>query len=132
MPDETIILKFRHLLEAHPLASALFNDISAMLAERGLILRDRTVVDATLIAAAPSTKNRDRKRDPQMTPSKKGNQYHFGMKAHIGVDVDSGLVHTLQITTAKVADCLMRDSLTHGDENIVLGDRGYTVITITT
>ena len=126
MPDESTILKFRHLLEAHPLASALFNDISAMLAERGMILHQGTVVDATLIAAAPSTKNRDRKRDPQMTHSKKGNQYHFGMKAHIGVDVDSGLVHTLQITTAKVADCVMRDSLTHGDENIVLGDRGYT------
>lgn len=126
IPDETTILKFRHLLEAHRLASALFNDISAMLTERGLILRQGTVVDATLIAAAPSTKNHDRKRDPQMTHSKKGNQYHFSMKAHIGVDMDSGLIHILQITTAKVADCVMHDSLTHGDENIVLGDRGYT------
>lgn len=84
------------------------------------------IVDATLIAAPPSTKNRERKRDPEMTSTKKGNNYYFGMKAPIGVDAESGLVHTVAVTTAKVADGVMTDALVHGEEQIVLGDRVYT------
>lgn len=126
MPDETTILKFRRLLESHQLASALFAETAAMLAEKGLLLREGTMVDATLIAAPPSTKNRERKRDSEMSSTKKGNNYHFGMKAHLGVDADSGLVHTVEITTAKVADGAMTDALLHGEERVVLGDRAYT------
>jgi IS5 family transposase len=126
MPDETTILKFRHLLEKHHLAQALFDETAALLAEAGLLLRQGTIVDATLIAAPPSTKNRERKRDPEMSSTKKGNNYHFGLKAHTGVDADSGLVHTVEITTAKVTDGTMTDALVHGDEQIVLGDRAYT------
>lgn len=98
MPDETTILNFRHLLEAHHLAESLFAEVVALLTEQGLILREGTIVDATLIAAPASTKNRDRERDPEMTSSKKGNQWHFGMKAHIGVDTAHGLVHTMEAT----------------------------------
>jgi IS5 family transposase len=102
MPDETTILKFRRLLERHQLAQTLFNETAALLADKGLLLRQGTIVDATLIAAPPSTKNRDRKRDGEMSSTKKGNNYHFGMRAHIGVDAESGLVHAVEITTAKV------------------------------
>ncbi|MEC4746990.1 IS5 family transposase [Methylomicrobium sp. Wu6] len=125
MPDETTILKFRRLLESHQLAQTLFDETAALLAEKGLLLRQGTIVDATLIAAPPSTKNRERKRDKEMSSTKKGNNYHFGMKAHIGVDAESGLVHTLEVTTAKVADGVMTDALLHGEERIVLGDRAY-------
>ena len=99
MPDETTILNFRHLLEEGHLAETLFGEVVALLTERGFILRQGTIVDATLIAASPLTKNRDRKRDPDMTSSKKGNDWHFGMKAHIGVDTAHGLVHTVKGTT---------------------------------
>jgi IS5 family transposase len=126
MPDETTILKFRRLLEAHQLSAALFSETAALLAEKGLLLREGTIVDATLIAAPPSTKNRERKRDREMSSTKKGNNYHFGMKAHIGVDAESGLVHTVEITTAKVSDGTMTDALLHGDEKVVAGDRAYT------
>jgi len=126
LPDETTILRFRRLLERHHLARTLFGETAAMLAGRGLLLRQGTIVDATLVAAPPSTKNRDRKRDPEMTSTKKGNNYHFGLKAHIGVDAASGLVHTVEVTTAKVADGSMADLLLHGDEDVVLGDRAYT------
>jgi IS5 family transposase len=126
MPDETTILKFRRLLETHGLAQTLFDETAALLAEKGLLLRQGTIVDATLIAAPPSTKNRERKRDGEMSSTKKGNNYHFGMKAHIGVDADSGLVHTVEITTAKVPDGVMTDALLHGEEQVVLGDRAYT------
>jgi IS5 family transposase len=125
MPDETTILNFRHLLEAHQLAESLFNEVVSLLTEQGLILREGTIVDATLIAAPPSTKNRDRKRDPEMTSSKKGNQWHFGMKAHIGVDTAHGLVHTMEATTGKVSDYSMAETLLHGEEATVHGDRGY-------
>jgi IS5 family transposase len=125
MPDETTILKFRRLLETHRLAQSLFDETAVLLAERGLLLRQGTIVDATLIAAPPSTKNRERKRDAEMSSTKKGNNYHFGMKAHIGVDADSGLVHTLEVTTAKVPDGVMTDALLHGEETGVLGDRAY-------
>lgn len=126
MPDETTILKFRRLLERHALAEALFAATTAELAEQGVLLRQGTIVDATLIAAPPSTKNRARKRDGEMTSTKKGNNYHFGMKAHIGVDADSGLVHTLAVTTAKVTDGRLTEALLHGEEQVVLGDRAYT------
>ncbi len=96
-----------------------------MLTEHGLILREGTIVDATLIAAPPSTKNRTRTRDPDMSSSKKGNQWHFGMKAHIGVDTAHGLVHTMQATTGKVSDYSMSETLLHGEEATAHGDRGY-------
>ncbi|MCW8308439.1 IS5 family transposase [Acidiphilium sp. PA] len=125
MPDETTILNFRHLLEAHQLAESLFQEVVSVLTEQGLILRESTIVDATLIAAPPSTKNQARQRDPEMTSSKKGNQWHFGMKAHIGVDTAHGLVHTLEVTTGKVSDYSMAETLLHGDEQTAHGDRGY-------
>ena len=125
MLDETTILNFRHLLQAHQLAESLFQEVVSLLTEQGLILREGTIVDATLIAAPPSTKNKARKRDPEMTSSKKANQWHFGMKAHIGVDTAHGLVHTLEVTTGKVSDYSMAETLLHGDEATVHGDRGY-------
>jgi IS5 family transposase len=105
IPDETTILNFRHLLEA------LFDAVSIYLQDRSLLMRGGTIMDATLIAAAPSTKNEASKRDPQMSQSKKGNQWYFGMKAHIGVDPKSGLVHTVKTTTGKVHDAKMTDDL---------------------
>jgi IS5 family transposase len=125
MPDESTILRFRHLLEKHDLAVAIFAEVNAVLCEKGLSMKRGTVVDATLIAAPSSTKNQDKQRDPEMTQTKKGNQWHFGMKAHIGVDAQSGLVHTVECTTAKVADITMMEACLHGGEEIVLGDRGY-------
>jgi len=125
LPDETTILNFRHLLEAHQLAQRLFQEVVSLLTEQGLILREGTIVDATLIAAPPSTKNEDRKRDPEMRSSKKANQWHFGMKAHIGADTAHGLVHTVEVTTGKVSDYSMADTLLHGDEATAHGDRGY-------
>jgi IS5 family transposase len=95
VPDATTVLNFRHWLEEHDLTRALFDEIGAMLEERGLLMRQGTIVDATIIAAPPSTKNKIKARDPEMHQTKKGNQWHFGMKAHIGVDVASGLVHTM-------------------------------------
>lgn len=125
MPDETTILNFRHLLEKHQLAERLFQEVVSLLTERGLILREGTIVDATLIAAPPSTKNRARRRDPEMSASKKGNQWHFGMKAHIGVDTAQGLVHTVEATAGKVSDYSMAQVLLHGAEATAHGDRGY-------
>jgi IS5 family transposase len=125
MPDETTILNFRHLLEAHQLAESVFQEVVSLLTDQGLILREGTIVDATLIAAPPSTKNEARKRDPEMTSSKKASQWHFGMKAHIGVDTAHGLVHTLEATTGKVSDYSMAETLLHGEEATAHGDRGY-------
>jgi len=125
MPDETTILHFRHLLERHRLSQQLFAAVNGLLTEQGLLLREGTTVDATLIAAPPSTKNRDGKRDPEMTQTKKGNQWHFGMKAHIGVDDQSGLVHTVAGTTAKASDMSQFTGLLHGEEERVSADRGY-------
>lgn len=125
MPDESTILCFRHLLEQHDLAVAIFAEVNAMLSEKCLSMKHGTVVDAALIAAPSSTKNEDKKRDPEMTQTRKGNQWHFGMKAHIGVDAESGLVHTAKCTTAKVADITMLAACLHGEEEIALGDRGY-------
>ena len=97
VPDETTILNFRHWLERHDLSRSLFDEVSAMLEERGLLMRQGTIVDATIIAAPSSTKNKEKSRDPEMHQTKKGNQWHFGMKAHIGVDVASGVVHTVTV-----------------------------------
>ena len=125
MPDETTILNFRHLLERHGLSRQLFAEVNGLLTEQGLLLREGTTVDATLIAAPPSTKNREGKRDPAMKQTRKGNQWYFGMKAHIGVDEQSGLVHTLVGTTAKDSDMSQFAGLLHGEEERVSADRGY-------
>jgi len=124
-PDATTLLNFRHLLEEHNLTESIFNAINAHLASKGLFLREGTIVDATLIAAPPSTKNRTGERDAEMHQTKKGNQWHFGMKAHIGVDAQSGLVHTLVGTAANVHDVTQAQALLHGDETDVFGDAGY-------
>ena len=124
-PDATTLLNFRHLLERHQLTASIFNTINAHLAEKGLLLREGTIIDATLIAAPPSTKNKDGKRDPEMHQSKKGKQWYFGMKAHIGVDTQSGLVHTVIGTAGNVSDITQAQALLHGDETDVFGDAGY-------
>ncbi|QLF94212.1 IS5 family transposase [Pseudomonas sp. ABC1] len=126
IPDETTILNFRRLLEKHELAAGILAVINGYLGDRGLSLRQGTIVDATLIHAPSSTKNKDGKRDPEMHQTKKGNQYYFGMKAHIGVDDESGLVHSVVGTAANVADVTQVDKLLHGDENVVCADAGYT------
>jgi IS5 family transposase len=125
VPDETTILKFRHLLEKHGLGKALFDEMTATLTERGLLLRQGTIVDATLIAAPPSTKNRTRARDPEMKQTRKGNQWYFGMKAHIGADAASGCVHSAEMTSANVHDSVVTDTLLHGEEEIAFGDSAY-------
>jgi IS5 family transposase len=125
LPDETTILRFRHLLEENNLSIQLLATINATLATKGLMLKTGTVVDATLIAAPSSTKNSTRERDPEMHQTKKGNQWHFGMKAHIGVDADSGLVHTVIGTAANVNDVTQGHGLLHGDEQVVFADAGY-------
>ncbi len=125
IPDETTILNFRHLLERHDLTKALFHAVGRHLEKHGALLRGGTIMDATLIAASPSTKNKDRKRDPGMSASKKGNQWYFGMKAHVGVDARSGLVHTAGATTGKVHDAKVMDNLIREDDRAVFGDKGY-------
>jgi transposase, IS5 family len=125
IPDETTILNFRHLLERHDLTKAIFAGVVEHLAAKGELLRGGTIVDATLIAASPSTKNKEQKRDPEMSSSKKGNQWYFGMKTHIGVDAQSGLVHTAGVTTGKVHDAKVMDNLIREDDRAVYGDKGY-------
>jgi IS5 family transposase len=125
MPDETTILNFRRLLEKHDLAQAFFDEVKALLVDKGVLLKQGTIVDATMIAAPSSTKNKDKKRDAEMSSTKKGNQWYFGMKAHIGVDADSGLVHSVSATTAKVHDSQQLDELLHGEERDVHGDKAY-------
>jgi IS5 family transposase len=125
IPDETTILNFRHLLERHELTKAIFAAVAEHLSTKGELLRGGSIVDATLIAASPSTKNKEQKRDPEMTSSKKGNQWYFGMKAHVGVDAKSGLVHTAGVTTGKVHDAKVMDNLIREDDTAVYGDKGY-------
>jgi transposase, IS5 family len=125
LPDESTILRFRHLLEQHKLAQQMFEAINQMLCDKGLMLRAGTVVDATLIAAPSSTKNAGGQRDPEMHQTKKGNQWYFGMKAHIAVDAESGLVHTVRCTAANVNDVVEANSLLHGQETDAFGDAGY-------
>lgn len=125
IPDETTILNFRHLLERHGLTEAIFADVNAHLADKGITLRSGTLVDATIIDAPSSTKNQAKSRDPEMSSTKKSNDWYFGMKAHVGVDVDSGTVHSLEATTAKVHDSRVWDELLHGEEKSVWADKGY-------
>lgn len=125
IPDETTILNFRHLLERHALTEAIFTEVNAYLAENNMTLRSGTLVDATIIDAPSSTKNKSGKRDPDMSSTKKGNDWYFGMKAHVGVDADSGIVHSLDTSTAKVHDSRVWDDLLHGDEASVWADKAY-------
>jgi IS5 family transposase len=125
VPDATTLLKFRHLLERHQLTQRIFEEVNALLRERGVLLREGTIVDATIMAAPPSTKNRAKTRDPEMRQTKKGNAWHFGMKAHIGVDAASGVVHTVVGTAANVADVAQAHALLHGEEKTAHADAGY-------
>jgi transposase, IS5 family len=125
IPDETSILNFRRLLESHQLTERLLAEINAHLSERGFIVGKGTIVDATIIDAPSSTKNAKKKRDAQMHQTRKGKQWTFGMKVHIGVDTDSGLVHTVRGTAANVADVNVLGELLHGDEESLHGDSAY-------
>ena len=113
LPDESTILRFRHLLEEHSLAIKMLAEVNAVLSERGLMLKEGSAVEATLIAAHSSTKNKGKSRDPEMHSSQKGRQWHFGMKAHIGVDADSGLVHTVRCTSGNAHDITQAHRLLH-------------------
>jgi transposase, IS5 family len=124
IPDESTILRFRHLLEEHHLAEQLFAEVRSLLEQRQLLLKSGTIVDATIIAAPPSTKNQDKTRDPQMHQTRKGKQWHFGMKAHIGCD-KRGIVHTLVTTDAAASDISQMHKLLHGQEREVYGDQAY-------
>jgi IS5 family transposase len=125
VPDETTILNFRHLLERHELGQAVFEEIKAHLAAQGLILREGTILDATILSAPSSTKNATGARDPEMHQTRKGNQWYFGMKLHIGVDDAFGLVHSLHTTAANASDVSVADQLLHGGERRAWGDAGY-------
>lgn len=125
LPDESTILRFRHLLEKHGLAAQMFAAVNATLGAKGLMLKTGSVVDATLIAAPSSTKNSTGTRDPDMHQTKKGNNWYFGMKAHIAVDAHSGLVHHQVCTAANVHDLNVVDQLLHGKEKHVFADSGY-------
>jgi IS5 family transposase len=123
--DATTLLTFRHLLEREGLTQRIFETINAQWAERGLLLREGTLMDATILAAPSSTKNRDKARDPAMHQTRKGQQWYFGMKAHIGADAHSGLVHTVVATAANVSDVSQAEHLLHGEEKVVYADAGY-------
>ena len=124
-PPLTTILNFRHLLERHSLGEGLLQEINAHLESQGLRLREGTIVDASIIEAPSSTKNRAGERDPEMHQTKKGNQWHFGMKVHIGVDADTGLVHSMSTTAANAHDVTEAHNLLHGGEKVVWCDAGY-------
>jgi IS5 family transposase len=125
VPDETTIMRFRHLLEQHQLGQALFEAVNTVLRDKGLLLQKGTIVDATIISAPSSTKNQAGERDPEMWQTKKGEQWYFGMKLHIGVDADSKAIHSLDVTAANIydGDCLA--NLLHGEEEAVWGDQSY-------
>ena len=125
IPDETTILSFRHLLEKHDLGQKIFETVKADLKQRGMAMKQGTIIDATLISAPSSTKNKTGERDPEMHQTKKGNQWYFGMKVHIGVDKDSGLIHSVETTSANVHDITRAAQLLHGEEEVVYGDAGY-------
>ena len=125
VPDETTILNFRHLLEENQLPKKFFQIVNQIFEQRDLTMKKGTSVDATIIKAPSSTKNKAKKRDPEMSSTKKGNTWHFGMKAHIGVDSQSGIIHSLETTTASVSDRDKFKKLLHGDEQAIFGDKGY-------
>ena len=125
IPDETTILAFRHLLEKHNLGRKVFETVNAHLKQRGMAMKQGTIIDTTLISASSSTKNKTGERDPEMHQTKKGNQWYFGMKVLIGVDKDSGLSHSVETTSANVHDITRGAQLLHGDEEVVYGDAGY-------
>jgi len=124
-PDSTTLLNFRHLMEEHNLGAALFAKVGELLLANGMRLSGGTIVDATLIAAPPSVKNEDKQRDPQMHQVKKGNQWHFGMKLHIGADSNTGLIHSASVTAANVHDSHEVPNLLHGEETRFYGDSAY-------
>ena len=126
IPDETTILHFRHLLEKHQLTKKIFEKTQQYLTEKGLLLREGTIVDATIISAPSSTKNQGKTRDKEMKQTKKGNQWYFGMKAHVGTDTRKGLAHSVVVTDAAVHDSQVMDELLHGEEQAIYGDRAYT------
>jgi len=125
IPDATTLLKFRHLLEEHEMGKAMFARVGALLQANGVKVSGGTIVDATLIAAPPSTKNEDKARDPEMHQVKKGNQWHFGMKVHIGADSKTGLIHSATVTAANVHDSQQVEHLLHGNETRFYGDSAY-------
>lgn len=125
VPDETTVLHFRHLLEKHQLSEVIFGHVRTHLEQRGLLLKTGTLVDATILSAPSSTKNQTKERDPAMSSTQKAGHWHFGMKAHIGVDAQSGLVHTVRTSTASVHDSQLLPELTHGSEQVIGGDSGY-------
>ena len=124
LPDEATILNFRHLLEKHTLQEQFLVIVNDLPAQRGLTVKHGTITDATIVAAPPSTKNKEKKRDPEMHQTKKGNQWHFGMKAHIGTDT-KGFVHTVEVTKASVHDGEAQERLYHGEETAKFGDSAY-------
>jgi len=130
VPDETTVLHFRHVLEQQRLTEAIFARVRTQLEQRGLLVKSGTIVDATILAAPASTKNQTGQRDPQMSSTCKGQTWHFGMKAHIGVDASSGLVHSLQATTASVHDAQVMGELLHGEEQAVVADSAYGNMTV--
>ena len=126
LPDETTILNFRRMVEKHQLSEILFNDINAYLVERGIAVSQGSMVDATIIQAASSTKNKSKERDPEMRSTRKNNQYFFGMKVHIGTDVNSNAIHSATVTAANVADITELPSLLREEDKVIFADAGYT------
>ena len=126
IPDETTILKFRHMIERHTLSEAIFADINNYLVEKGIQVSQGSMVDATIIQAASSTKNKDKKRDAEMHSTRKNNQYYFGMKIHIGTDVNSNAIHSATITPANTADITELPKLLRERDRVVFADAGYT------
>ena len=125
MPDETTLCKFRHLLEEHGLNKLFFEAINRVMVKTGHIMKGGTIVDATIISAPSSTKNAEKQRDPEMHQTKKGNEWKFGMKCHIGVDAGSGYVHSMEVTAANVHDITVASKLIREDDNVIYGDSGY-------
>ena len=125
VPDETTVMRFRHLLEDKKLGTKIFEEVGRVLQRRGLRLSKGTIVDATIIAAPSSTKNAEGERDPEMHQTKKGNQWYFGMKVHVGVDSQSKVIHAVAVTPANTADCKVMGQLLHGQETRVYGDQAY-------
>lgn len=126
VPDATTLLKFRHLIEKHEIGRKIFEDVKERLDENGLMMHGGTIIDASIIEAPSSTKNRDKKRDPEMHQTQKGNQWHFGMKTNIGVDAGSGFVHEVTVTSANVSDIAEAHKLIRDDDEVVYADSGYT------